>query len=331
MYADTLADKLPGKPSQGAVRNAIRILVRHGYLRDDDGVVETVDPSQRTGYPPLDVEALARREQVERTKLRQMIEYAYHPRCRRQYMLGYFGDPSWGQGARRCDDCDNCRGLGEAQPLDDEQRDHLADVLGLVARVSGRFGRTRLAAMAVGTDDDDRFADLPERGCVRGQSAAYAKDLLRALEGAGLVDVSSGDYPTLLVTPAGNKVVRGDRDLDGIGVMLRSKRKTPKARRTRAEAADLGPADSALANALRQWRTRASSERSVPAYVIFSNRTLDELARRRPTTLDQLAQVHGIGPSRLEAFGVELLAAIERSFQTDGSSETEHRDPQPRG
>lgn len=104
---------LPESPSAATISSAIRLLERHGFLVRDEHRVCAVRPPQGM-YPQLDVEALQRRAKSERQKLRTMVSYAYHPRCRRQLMLHYFGDKDWANRERRCGGCDNCDGPGSA-------------------------------------------------------------------------------------------------------------------------------------------------------------------------------------------------------------------------
>src|SRR6185503_20231490 len=174
--------------SNAAIGAAIRILERHGMLvRDAEQLAASRPPPG--AFPPLDVESLARRAEVERKKLRTMVDYAYHPRCRRQLILEYFGDADWMDRSRRCGACDSCEAVARGQPpaaISESDARAIRGVLALVGTLHGRFGRTRIAALANGTDDDARFAELPERGCLRGWSQKHALDLLRSLEGAAL-------------------------------------------------------------------------------------------------------------------------------------------------
>src|SRR5262249_32607557 len=98
---------LPGAPTGAAVASAIRILERHGMLTRDDEKLAASRPTPGA-FAPFDVESLQRRAEIERRKLRMMIDYAYHPWCRRQYILEYFGDAEWRERDRRCGACDNC-------------------------------------------------------------------------------------------------------------------------------------------------------------------------------------------------------------------------------
>jgi ATP-dependent DNA helicase RecQ len=222
---------LPGEPSGAAVGAALRILERHGMLSRQGGVLAATRPEPGT-FPPLDVASLERRAELERRKLRTMVEYAYNPRCRRQSILDYFGDEEWVDRSRKCGACDNCEALAKGQTtgLSSTETDAIRKVLFMVGALYGRFGRTRIAALAIGSDDDARFEELPQRGCLRGWTQKHVLDLLRALEGAGLVEASRGEYPTLSTTRRGDLAALGKLDAGELGVQMptvtrRSRRK----------------------------------------------------------------------------------------------------------
>ncbi|HUH00721.1 MAG TPA: ATP-dependent DNA helicase RecQ [Kofleriaceae bacterium] len=310
--------QLPGEPHASTLGTALRILVRHGLVGEVGGVFEAVQPGELPGeYPALDAAAMERRAEVERSKLRKMVDYVYQSSCRRLFMLEYFGDEER-HDLPTCSGCDNCDGTGTAAPMSAEQVAHVRALLGLVAALSGRFGRTRLASIANGTDDDARLAELPERGCLRGESATYLRDLLRALEAPGFVETTRGDYPTIAITRLGRRIADGLEDPEGLTLLA-----PPSPRKRARKAAKPGkpgnsdeshePLDAdALERAerLRQLRTQLASEQGVPAYVVFTNRTLDELARRAPSSEPELLACVGIGPARAEQFGDAILAAL---------------------
>ncbi|MEZ4401227.1 MAG: RecQ family ATP-dependent DNA helicase [Kofleriaceae bacterium] len=227
-----LGPRLPGEPHASTVSAALRILERHGLLAlDGAGWVATrPDPG---AFPPLDVDALARRAEVERSKLRAMVDFAWSARCRRQQMLDYFGDEDWRDPGRRCGACDVCDAVARGDVgLDDATRTAVVGLLELIGALRGRFGRTRVAALATGSDDDPRFEELPQRGCLRGWSQRDLLDLMRTLEGAGLVEASRGEYPTLALTTKGERVAAGTVDVDGLG--LRVAAPSPRSSRARA-------------------------------------------------------------------------------------------------
>jgi ATP-dependent DNA helicase RecQ len=221
-----LRRNLPGDVSGATVSAAIRILERHGMLRRDsetERLVATRPTDSTAGlYPPLDVESLARRAEAERGKLRTMIELAYYPRCRRQFVLDYFQDQDWASRDRQCGACDNCEAIlsGKTTGLSDTDRKAIQNLLQLIGAMHGRFGRKRIAAVATGTDIDPRFLDLPERNTLHAWPERQVLDLMRALEGAGLIEASRGEYPTIATTRKGDQVAFGKLDAGDLGIQM---------------------------------------------------------------------------------------------------------------
>jgi ATP-dependent DNA helicase RecQ len=234
---EKLKGRLPGDPHASTIGSALRILERHGLLRDDMGHLVATRPDPGV-FPALDVEALARRAEVERKKLKTMIDYAYWTGCRRQYVLAYFGDADWRDRGRRCGGCDSCEALaaGKQVGLGDAEVKAIRGLLLLIGSLNGRFGRTRIAAIATATDDDGRFDELVERGCLKGWSQKDVMDLIRALEGAGLVEASRGEYPTLDTTRRGDQVAVGRIDPVELGIRMparggaRKRKRGPRSR-----------------------------------------------------------------------------------------------------
>ncbi|HEY5925587.1 MAG TPA: ATP-dependent DNA helicase RecQ [Kofleriaceae bacterium] len=219
-------------PSGAALSAALRILERHGMLaRDGDKLAATrPTPGQ---FMPLDVESLQRRADAERKKLRTMIDYAYYPRCRRQFVLEYFGDADWRDRSKRCGACDNCEAVahGKTTGLSAAECDAVRSLLVLIGSLNGRFGRTRIAALANGSDDDHRFDEMPERGKLRGWSPNQIMDLVRALEGAGLVESSRGEYPTISTTRRGDLAGIGKLDINELGLQMPTVTKRSRVRK----------------------------------------------------------------------------------------------------
>jgi ATP-dependent DNA helicase RecQ len=233
---ERLRNQLGGDVNGATMGAALRILERHGMLRRDDENLMAARPEPGV-FPPLDVESLQRRAEVERSKLRTMVEYAYYPRCRRQFVLEYFGDQDWNDRDRRCGACDTCEAIAHGRPttmqLSPSELASIKALLSLVGALHGRFGRMRVIKLAVGSDDDTRFDDLPERGCLRGWRERSALDLLRALEGVGLVEASRGEYPTIALTRRGSQVAAGTLDAAGLDVQMPSAGKQARAKRSR--------------------------------------------------------------------------------------------------
>ncbi|MBA3542336.1 MAG: RecQ family ATP-dependent DNA helicase [Deltaproteobacteria bacterium] len=215
-----------GNASNAAIGAALRILEKHGMLRWHDDRLLATRPDPDSGTPPLDVAALARRAAVETKKLKTMVEYAYYPRCRRQFVLEYFGDLDWRDRERKCGACDKCeeiahsRATGRSTGLSKTESEAIRAILLLVGGLQGRFGRTRVAALATGSETDPKFHEVTGRACVRGWPDRQVMDLLRALEGAGLVEASRGEYPTIATTRKGDQVAAGHLDPGDLGVQM---------------------------------------------------------------------------------------------------------------
>lgn len=232
--------------------------------------------------------------------------------CRRVQLLAYFG-----QASEPCGNCDTCLtppeswdGTVAAQKLLStvvrlDQRGqrygagHLVDILlGKATPRVSQLGHDQLSTFGIGTD----LADGEWRGVVRQVLAQ------------GLLAVDTDGYGTLHLTEAGGAVLRGERD-------VRLRRDARPARRSRrsgsggaggraAAAVDLDDAAAARFETLRAWRATTAKEQGVPAYVVFHDATLREVATRQPTDLAGLGEVAGVGAAKLDRYGESLLAAL---------------------
>jgi ATP-dependent DNA helicase RecQ len=226
--------------------------------------------------------------------------------CRRVQLLGYFGEQT-----EPCGNCDTCLAPPEAWDgtiaaqqllsavyrLHSERRQrfgagHVIDILlGKPTPKVTQHGHDTLTVFGIGTD----LRDTEWRGIVR------------QLLAQGLLAVE-GDYGTLALTDGSAQVLRKQRP-----VMLRREperpAKTPRARK--AEPAASLPADAVAAfERLRAWRAAAAKEQGVPAYVIFHDATLREVAMTSPSSLTELSKVSGIGETKLARYGQQLLDAL---------------------
>ncbi len=229
-------------------------------------------------------------------RLNTLVGFCETVQCRRQILLGYFGES-----AEPCGNCDNCL---EAAP----SRDGTADaqlVFAAVSQSGSRFGASHIIEILRGA----KTAKLAERGhdglASFASGAALKKEdwqsLIRQLvAGSYLV---ADDHGGLSITEKGRALARGD------GVFT-YRAATPTTRPRRGEADAVSTGDPALLAALKALRMKLARERQVPAFVIFSDRTLIDMAEKRPRNLDAFAQVHGVGAAKLKDFGRIFLAAI---------------------
>ena len=255
------------------------------------------------------------RQAAERDRLRVMMTYVYARSCRRAFLLDYFGDPEAQAGCAGCDICDE---RSAAHPLDDADHLLVRKVLATVARLDDRFGRNKIALVLEGSTAKEitgaGLDKLGTYGVLGGRSHAFVLDLLGSCEAAGLLAVSGDEYPTLRITPAGREVMH-DRQRALVSFpkeRAATRRASSGARESSgaAPAASLDGADEPLFQKLRGLRAKLAANDRLPAYCVFHDRTLVELARARPRSLSALGQIPGVGPTKLAKYGDAFLAAI---------------------
>ena len=257
----------------------------------------------------LDDDALRRRRQHELAKVRQMVGYANARDCRRHKILGYFGE-TWDK--PNCGACDHC--LSATSP--ESTATHairapsegewlvIQKILSCVARMRGRYGRTRVVQVLQGSRAREilgtHLAQLSTYGILKGSPREMIDAYLEALIGAGCVDIVGDEYPKLEVTEHGQAVMRR---LQNVELPLPAEVAAPA---SAAEAAG----DPLLLQRLQARRRALADAASLPAYCIVNNRTLQELAQRRPTERHALLQIHGIGEEKARKYGEAFLHEI---------------------
>jgi len=244
------------------------------------------------------------RQRLEPRKPDPPPPYCESTRCRRQTLLANFGEVY----AEACDNCDNC--LDPPQTWDATVAAQKA--LSCVYRTGQRFGVVHLVDVLRGVDNE-RMAQfghdqLSTYGVGADLDAKQWKGVFRQLVAMGLLEVDTEGYGSLRLTDASRPVLRGEQPV----AMRREaeKRREKSSRSTASVAPSMAPADAPLFDALRALRAKLAREQNVPAYVIFHDATLREIAARRPRDLDALGQVNGVGSSKLARYGESLLAVL---------------------
>ncbi|MFZ2753892.1 MAG: DNA helicase RecQ [Lysobacteraceae bacterium] len=249
-------------------------------------------------------EAGEERKQLERRKLDQLLGYCESMQCRRQVLLAGFGETY----PQPCGYCDNC--LQPANSWDATQAARKA--LSCVYRTGQRFGAVHLIDVLRGGEGERirQFGHdkLSTYGIGADLDAKAWRGVFRQLVAAGLLEVDAEGFGGLRLTDASRAVLTG-----GQTVVLRKELPGKKSRDR-----DSGPRtglpvqaqDLHLFQALRDMRARLAKEQNVPAYVIFHDSTLRNIAERRPDSMGELAQVGGIGGAKLERYGAEVLEVV---------------------
>ncbi len=240
------------------------------------------------------------RKRVEIAKLDDLVALCETARCRRQTLLGMFGEDS-----APCGHCDVCQG---AVRLIDGRID-AQKALSAVLRTSGRFFFGHLANILSGktTEAVERQGhnQLKTFGVGKDRAPADWRGVLRQLQSAKLIARDEDDRDRLIVTEEGRRVLRGEAPF-----ALREDVVNAKPRRSARSVVEPRDADAALLAALKGLRGAIAAAQKQPAYVVFPDRTLIEMAKARPDTLDGLAGLHGVGTVKLQRYGAAFLAVI---------------------
>jgi ATP-dependent DNA helicase RecQ len=228
--------------------------------------------------------------------------------CRRQNLLGYFGEAS-----EPCGNCDTCLtppetfdGLVPAQKL-------LSTIVRLQRERGQSFGAGQLidilrgnATERVRQQGHDRLATF---GIGADLSEQDWRSVVRQLLARGLL-VARGEYGTLALSETSGGVLRGDTPVPLRRDVLGRSGGTRALRRAQGPGEQLDAADRGLFEALRAWRSEQAKAQAVPAYVVFGDATLRALAERRPTSIAELDGISGIGARKRETYGDAVLAVI---------------------
>jgi len=270
-----------------------RLLLKAGALRDDGSVGQFV-PSQ------IDFKQLSALKAHSYKKLSQMIEYAQLRSCRHAFITDYFGEPSAQRSCHSCDSCERGEVVGpEGAPVDESV---IRAALAGATRFAGRIGMVNLAAILAGKEnrfsrDQPWVVQVPAYGSLSAWSQARLRKLLDELVAAGCLAQSQGQYPMVELTDRGRAVLGGSQS---VAIAIPP---DPVA----MAGAD---ADPALYKRLREWRSAVARTQGIAAFMVFHDKTLSELASRRPADLSQLEAVPGIGPSKLDRYGPALLQIL---------------------
>jgi ATP-dependent DNA helicase RecQ len=229
--------------------------------------------------------------------------------CRRAQMLGYFGEQ-----AGECGNCDTCLTPPKAWDGTLATQKLLSAVVRLKRERGQKFGAGQVIDILLGKQTEKvgqhRHDSLSVFGVGKDLTDLQWRAVVRQLLAQGVLAVE-GDYGTLLCTPAGDEVLYRKRQIrlrdDPARVPHAKPAKTPRAAAAAAAATELSEADAAVFEQLRAWRGAAAKEQGVPAYVIFHDATLRQIAAQAPSTLTELSTVNGVGDAKLAKYGQQIL------------------------
>ncbi|MFT2752293.1 DNA helicase RecQ [Clavibacter sp. Sh2088] len=231
--------------------------------------------------------------------------------CRRVQLLRYFGEETG-----PCGNCDTCLEPVETWDATVPSQKLLSTIVRLQRERNQRFGAAHLIDILLGNETDrvrqqghDQLATFGIGGEL---TDVQWRGVVRQLLAQGLLGVSDDGYGTLVITPGSGDVLTGSRQVP----MRQEPERIVRGRGTRTTRAkggqvvDLPEEAQGLFEALRAWRSEQAKEQGVPAYVVFADVTLREVATVRPRDLGQLAGITGVGQKKLDTYGEGLLAVV---------------------
>ena len=241
-------------------------------------------------------------KKVQRQKLDALIGLAEMPGCRRQALLAYFGE----RAAEPCGNCDNC-----INPPATEDGTTLAQkALSAVYRTGQRYGVSYVVDVLAGKEDERAIRNGHDRLSVYGIGkdlpATVWKGLFRQLIAAGYLTGDEEGHGTLALTDRARPLLRGEDKF-----LMRIARAAPKKSKREAKtSAKVSTANDTLFQALRALRLKLASDARLPPYVVAQDRTLIELAEKRPSTQAELHDIMGLGASKIARYGKAFLETI---------------------
>jgi ATP-dependent DNA helicase RecQ len=246
--------------------------------------------------------------------LDDMDRYCRGAICRHRALVQYFGQV---YEAEHCNACDLCLGDTEEVP------DALVvaqKILSCVARVKQGFGIGHVTAILRGENSENvrkRGHDkLTTFGLLKGHSKPDVRDWIYQMIGQGVLLQVGDEYPVLRLNDASWEVMRGQRQVRLVQFARRKKGEKPE--KSRVETTSWEGVDRELFEALRRLRRQLAAERQVSPFIVFTDNTLRELARVRPSTLDRMRLIPGVGDKRLRDFGALFLPVIADQCHSRG-------------
>ena len=231
------------------------------------------------------------RQQLEYKRLQSMVDYCHTPQCLRAFILHYFGEFDVEE---HCDNCSNCKLEGELIDITiDAQK-----VLSCVYRMHERFGVKMIAEVLKGSKSAKvkqfSFERLSTYGLMKDRKLKDISDLILRLSAMQYLDITESQYPVVTLNELSWQVLRGQKKVWQKMVIVKKAK-----------------AKGELFEALRSLRKELATKEKLPPYMIFSDATLTQMATDKPTDLEMMKNIRGVGEFKLQKYGEEFLTVIK--------------------
>ncbi len=271
------------------------------------------DVAKQTGF--LDEITDQQQRGIARAQLQQMVHYAESAGCRRRELLHYFGEKYTVENCGSCDNCTEPRETWDGTLAAQKFLSCVWRAREASYRKDASFGLNHYAEILTGAETDRirkwQHDQLTTYGIGKEHARPEWQFIGRELIRLGYMRLASGEFPTVEITNEGLLALKSRTKiaLTKLPVRAKSRDEAPSARPRTKRTGDIS-CDEALFDQLRQLRKEIADSRSVPAYIVFGDVTLREMARHYPTTEREMGNISGVGSKKLEDFGAPFMDCI---------------------
>jgi len=243
-------------------------------------------------------------------KLKEMYAFCSIPQCRHAFLTTYFGQKFEVPGCKACDFC-----LQEIDSIDNAG-DLARKILKGIIDVRERFGAEHVANILAGKVTDNitkwRHENLPSFASLASETKFAVRSMIDQLLAQRYL-VRNGEYFTISLTEEGRKLLEGAADPLLTRPVEGKKKKQLEKKRSKAMEKEWGDIDTALFEALRALRLSLADKKHIPSYLVFTDKTLIDLSKKKPKTLEEMKDIFGIGETKLRQYGKIFLEAIKEN------------------
>jgi ATP-dependent DNA helicase RecQ len=248
---------------------------------------------------------------VAHQKLGQVQRFAMSATCRHHQLLQYFDEQRLEESCGACDNCLHPRQMFDASQL-------CQKILSCIYRLERPYSPTYITNILTGQADEmikkRQHDKLSVFGIIKDYQAPQLRQILLELSDRGYISINVDDYNAVSLTTESIPVLKGQQKVELSDLFLPKRRKVKPVSvpgRAMAFSYNQQDVDRELFEQLRQLRTSIASEEGMPPYIIFADTSLTDMAIQRPASLEEFANIYGVGQQKLEKYGERFVAAIK--------------------